>query len=53
MELGHFDKHFVENTQQKAPQGNIIGVFPSNTAKSLNLHLPTIRASFSKLGHFL
>ena len=27
VELGHFDKDFVEKTKKEAPQGNILEVF--------------------------
>ena len=35
-ELGHFDKHFVKNTQKKGSFGNIFGVFFSSIL--LKLH---------------
>ena len=35
MELGHFDKHFVKNTQKRAPQGNVLEFFFLNTLKTI------------------
>ena len=34
VELGHFDKHFIKNTQTKDPAGKIFGVFLQDTIKT-------------------
>ena len=35
VELGHFDKHFVKNTQKRAPQGNVLEFFFLHTLKTI------------------
>ena len=34
LEFGHFDQHFVKNTEKKAPQGKVLELFLLDTLKT-------------------
>ena len=58
VELGHFDKLFVKNTQKKAPQVNILELFLLDTLKTTfwmedwTQEWTQLGLFFPKLGHF-
>ena len=58
LELGHFDKHFLENTCKKGPLGKIVEFFlldfvkPISRVKNLTQRWIQLGPFSSKLGHF-